>query len=211
MASSGFIGVDEAERHARARRAWIGAERDAVTVPAGQPTPAAREASPGRAGSPMYHGYRAEIPEGWWALQPVFVPAPPVPDGSARPGIPAAADRGWLRFQAAVLLCRPGTDGREARQEFAAGVLQGAAYLDRDGRYLQASPVRPVYGLLPLEAPSSGNSGRPRAGECLVLLPLVDFSPGAVRESVPPVMMFVNGVQVQWATDDWFAPASTQP
>lgn len=109
--------------------------------------------------------------------------------------MPAALDQEMLRLRAGVLLCRPGTDGREACQEFEAGVLLEAAFLGPDGRYLQASPARPAYGVLLLATPSSGLRDQSRSGECLVLLPRLAL-PHRADDVLPPVMMFVAGACV---------------
>ncbi len=155
---------------------------------------------PHQEGSPKWHAYRVAIPAGWRALQPVLYQVPDGPDEPAQPGIPAALLKGWQQFRAGVLLCRPAADGQAARQEFAAGVLPEAAYLGQDGRYLQSAQTRPAYAVIPLAAPSP-KSRQPRSAECLVLLPLVDASPGAARESLPPIMMFVDGTCVHRSDD----------
>lgn len=151
-------------------------------------------------GSPRWHAYRVEIPAGWRALQPVLYRVPDGPDEPEQPGIPAALLKGWMQFRAGILLCRPEADGPAARQEFEAGVLPEAAFLGQDGRYLQSAQTRPAYAVIPLAAPSP-KSRQPRSAECLVLLPFVDASPGAPRESVPPMIMFVDGACV-YRTDD---------
>ena len=146
-------------------------------------------------GSPKWHAYLVAIPAGWKALQPVLYQVPDGPDEPAQPGIPAALLKGWMQFQAGVLLCRPEADGQAAFREFVAGVSPEEAFLGQDGRYLQSAQKRPAYAVIPLAAPSP-TSRPPRSDECLVLLPLVDASPGGERESLPPIMMFVDGTCV---------------
>ena len=162
-----------------------------------QTSPAAMEAIQNRAGSPMWTGYRVAIPEGWQAVWPVFYRVPDAPDEPAQPGIPAALLKGAARFRAGLLLCRPGTDGRAILQEFAGDALPEGAFLGQDGRYLQASQGRPTYAVVPLAAPSPTSTDQSGAAECVVLVPLVDVTSGTVRDSLPPLMMFVNGQLVQ--------------
>lgn len=188
---------------ARLRAAWLRAEkallaehRVLATFEGAQTSPAASEPIPHQEGSPKYHGYRVAIPEGWTAIAPVFYPVPDVPDEPARQGMPAALLAGWKQFRAGVLLCRPGTDGRAALQEFEDDALLEAAFLGQDGQYLQASPVRPTYAVIPLAAPSSTPLDQNRSVECLILLPLFPALPRGQRESLPPAMMFTNGVCV---------------
>jgi hypothetical protein len=49
---------------------------------------------------------------------------------------------------------------------------------------------------VPLAGPSPTCSGQSKRAECLVLLPLLDPCPTAPRESLPPIMMFVDGACV---------------
>jgi hypothetical protein len=206
--------ADEDRRIARLRRkvkkaesklllAQLGAlkPREKTICAAAQPNSAASESIQHQEGSPKYHGYQVAIPAGWKALLPVFYLIPGAPDEPARQGMPAALLKGWRRFRAGVLLCRLGTDGREARQEFEGGALLEAAFLGQDGQYLQASPVRPTYAVLPLAAPSFNPTDQSERAECLILLPLFGPCPSGPRESLPPIMMFVNGVHV-YCSDD---------
>ncbi len=143
---------------------------------------------------PMYRAHHLEIPASWRALCVVFYPAPDDCDGSGSLDTSDPLDQGWHRFQAGVLLCRQGTDGQAARQEFEAGVELEAAFLTPDGQYLQESPVRPVYGVLALEY--STPERRPdRLGECLVLMPLIRF-PLLEGQSYPAPLLFVDGMEV---------------
>jgi len=151
-------------------------------------------------GAPMWRAYLLAIPAGWQALGPVFHPIPDAPDEPARPGMPAALLKGWLRFRAGVLLCRPAADGPAVGREFEGGVSPEAAFLGQDGRYLQGSPTRPAYGAMPLAAPGSSIADRAGSAECLILLPLAAPPPGAARASLPDPMMFVDGMRVQWKT-----------
>ena len=144
----------------------------------------------------MWAAYQVAIPVGWKPHSVVLYPISAAPDGSMRPDMPAALTSGLQQFRAGVLLCRPGTDGQEAVQEFQSGTLLEAAFLTRDGQYLHASPVRPTYGLVPLAAPSPTAKGQPRSVECLVLLPCFDPLRGAQRAELPPIMMFADGVCV---------------
>lgn len=173
------------------------AVRDAlVNCASPQPSRVAKESIQHQAGSPMYHGYRVAIPEGWRGLLPVFYPIPDTPDEPARPSMPAVLLKGSQQFRAGVLLCRPGTDGREALQEFEDGASLEAAFLDQDGQYLQAAPARPAYGVIPLAAPNPKSSDRTRSAECLILLPLFSsYLPGE-PESLPPIMMFIDAACV---------------
>lgn len=162
-----------------------------------QTIPAATEPMQHQSGSPMFHAYRVEIPAGWKALLPVFYPIPDAHGGSDEQGSLAAVNAAMHRFRSGVLLCLPETDGREALREFQDGTLLEAAFLTQAGQYLQASPARPAYGVLPLAAASSRYSGQCRSGECLVLLPLIRF-PGEPDTVYPPVRMFVDGAEVIW-------------
>lgn len=193
MADSDYSGSTKPLERARRDAAR---EHTAAISAAPQPNPAASEPIQHQAGSPMYHGYRVAIPAGWKALRPVFYPIPDVPDEPARPGMPAALLKGWRQFRAGVLLCRPGTDGQEAAQEFQDDVLLEAAFLTQDGQYLQASPVRPTYAVVPLATPKPRCLDQLAHAECLVLLPLIDPYPSTPRESLPAIMMFVDGVCV---------------
>jgi hypothetical protein len=170
------------------------AVRDAlVNCASHQPSRVATESTQNQAGLPMYHGYRVEIPTGWRALQPVFYQ---VPDGlpePARPSISAAFSKGFQQFRVGVLLCRQGTDELAALQEFEAGLAGAEAFLGQDGLYLQSAQTRPAYAVLPLAAPSLARSDQAVRSECLVLLPLVHLSFWKL-ESLPPMMMFVDGV-----------------
>ena len=161
-----------------------------------QAIPAASVSTLDPAGSPMWHGYRAEIPAGWRALQPVFCPVPHAPHGSGSPDSLAAVNQGFQRLRVGILLCPREADGREARREFEAGVLPEAAFLGLEGQYLQASPARPAYGVRLLEAPSSSLTSQSISDECLVLLPCVEFPHRPSCAPLPPIMMFVAGVCV---------------
>lgn len=163
-----------------------------------QPNPAATEATLHQAGSPKWRAYQVAVPKEWRALQPVFYPVPGENDQSEPQDTLAVLRAGWRRFQAGVLLCRPGTDGRAAVQEFEACASLEGAFLGQDGQYLQAAQDRPAFAVVPLEGPSPNHLDQNRSDECLVLLPLIDPSPGASRDSVPPLMMFVNGMRVEW-------------
>jgi hypothetical protein len=195
----GFFDAEEAESIANLRQKWLAGEK--AICAAAQPNSAASESIQHQEGSPKYHGYQVAIPAGWKALLPVFYPIPDAPDEPARQGMPAALLKGWRRFRIGVLLCRLGTDGQEARQEFEGGALLEAAFLGQDGQYLQASPIRPTYALVPLAAPNSKVLDQSRSAECLILLPLIDPCPSGPRESLPPIMMFVNGARV-YCSDD---------
>lgn len=205
----GFFDPEAARGFARARKAWIDGERAmlaqqrgvAATAEVSQSSLAASEPIQHQAGLPKFHGYLVEIPAGWRALRPVFYPIPDVPDEPVLPNMPAALLKGWRRFQVGVLLCRLGTDDQEAAQEFADGVLLEAAFLGQDGQYLQAAPVRPAYGVLPLAAANSNRSNRFAGGVCLVLLPLIDPSPSPKR-AIPPTIMMVDGVCVYIGFDE---------
>lgn len=212
LVEAGFFDEYEAIAHGRARQAWSDAERAkvvdrlkeqypacgavAATSEVWQSTPAALESIQHQEGLPTHHVYQAAIPEGWRALWPVLYPIPAAPDAPARQGMPAAILKGMARFRAGILLCRQGEDGREAAQEFQADASPEAAFLSQDGQYLQASPSRPAYGVMPLAAPNPTCLGQSKRAECLVLLPLLDPCPTAPRESLPPIMMFVDGACV---------------
>lgn len=169
-----------------------------ATVSAAAPlsSPVASVSSPDPAGSPMWRAYPAEIPAGWRALRPVFCAAPRAPDGSGSPDALAVANQGFQRLRAGILLCRPGADERAALLEYLAGVWPEAADLTPEGRYLRDAQARPAYGVLPLAASSSWSRGPARSGECLVLLPCVEFPHRPGRDPVAPIMMFVAGVCV---------------
>ncbi len=160
------------------------------------PIPAASVSSPDPEGSPIWHGYRAQIPTGWLALLPVFVEAPRAPQEQDGPDAFAALDQAMLRFQVAILLCRPEVDGQAAIREYEAGHLLEAAEVRPDGQYLQDAPVRPAFGVLPLACPIAGTTGQAGQGDCVVLLPLIDASPVSNRAALAPIMMFVNGACV---------------
>ena len=158
-------------------------------------SPAALGSIQHRASSPKWSAYQVAIPAGLKALSPVLYPVPDTPDEPERPDMPAALLQGWRRFQAGLLLCRQEADGRAALQEFQSGVLLEAAFLDQAGRYLQASRVRPAYGVIPLAVPNSMSSGLSRSAECLVLLPCLD-SPHRPSTTIAPMRMFVDGCEV---------------
>ena len=198
-ASTGFLDASEKDGISALRRKWLAGEKAIFAV--AQPNLAASESIQHQAGSPTYHGYQVAIPVGWKALLPVFYPIPDAPDEPARQGMPAALLKGSRRFRVGVLLCRLETDGQEARQEFEGDALLEAAFLGQDGQYLQESPVRPIYGVVPLAAPSPKCPSQLPSAECLILLPLIDPCPSGLRESLPPIMMFVNGVRV-YCSDD---------
>lgn len=172
------------------------AQRSAIRSGGLPPIPAASGSNPDPEGSPIWHGYLAKIPEGWRALQPVFVEVQRAPQGSGEQDALAAVDQAMLLFQAAILLCRSGADDQAALQEFEAGFLLEAGEVRADGQYRQAAPVRPAYGVLPLAIPSEGMRDQAPRDECLVLLPLVDLSPVSNRAPIAPIMMFVNGTCV---------------
>ena len=167
----------------------------------------------------MFRAYRGEIPEGWQALRPVLCQVPSAPRESGSRDTLAAVDQGYVRFQAGVLLCPAGADGRAALQEFAGDASQEAAFLDQDGQYLQAAPSRPAYAVLLLEAPilnlstpysgqskpmerafrdmcDASRTGQSRRAEALVLLPLIEF-PGEPGRAYPPMRLFVDGHEVE--------------
>ena len=174
-------------------------KEDAIRSVSDQANPVETAPIPHQAGSPMWAEYRVAIPEAWKAHCVVLYPISAAPDGSMRPDMPAALTSELQQFRAGVLLCHPETDGQEAVQEFQSGALLEAAFLSQDGQYLQASPLRPIYGLVPLAAPSPTAKGHPRSVECLVLLPCFDPLRGAQRAQLPPIMpimMFAKGVCV---------------
>lgn len=193
MADSDYSGMTKPLERARRDAAR---EHAAAISAAPQPNRAASESIQNQEGSPMYHGYRVEIPAGWRALQPVFYQAPDGLAEPARPSISAAISEGFLQFRVGVLLCRLGKDEQEALQEFEDGASLEAAFLDQDGQYLQAAPARPAYGVIPLAAPNPKSSDRTRSAECLILLPLFSsYLPGE-PESLPPIMMFIDAACV---------------
>jgi hypothetical protein len=166
-----------------------------TTSEGAQSNPVASATSPDQEDLPSYHAYLVEIPEGWKALRPVLYPDQDVPGEQVRPGIPAALLTGFQRYKVGVLLCHPETDGPAAIQEFAGDASLEAAFLGPDGQYLQASPVRPAFALLPLAAPTPIPKGQSRPGECLVLVPLID-SPFIQGKDYLSPRLIVDGVQV---------------
>jgi hypothetical protein len=160
-----------------------------------QPTPAERVSSWPTAGSPIYLGYRVEIPEEWQALCVVWCPMPPAPRIQDQPDSLSVVNSGSQRFQVSVLLCRPGTDGREAAQKFRSHDDWEAACLDQDGQYLRPAQTRPAFAVLPLGAPSPTCPDQKQRSECLVLMPSIRL-PFSDVETLPPIRMFVDGHEV---------------
>ena len=143
----------------------------------------------------MFHAYQVEIPAGWRALLPFFYPTRAAHDGSGSQDNPDPLTAGYVQLRAGVLLCRQETDDQAALQEFSAGIVPEAAFLDQDGQYLQASQGRPAFGVLPLEAPSAMCPDRVQGAECLVLLPCVALH-GGPDTTYPEPRLFVDGHEV---------------
>ena len=145
--------------------------------------------------SPMYHGYRQEIPAGYQVLSVVFVQAPREPQRSSQQGIALGVHQDGYRMHPALLLGRPGGDGQECLQEFEAlGALE-AAFLDHRGEYLVDGPKRPSFAVLPLDTSKTARLGRSAACECLVLLPLLTL-PADVDAGYAPIRVLVDGAEV---------------
>jgi hypothetical protein len=160
-----------------------------------QPTHPETVSSWPTAGSPIYHAYQAEIPEGWQALCVVWCPMHPAPRIQDQPDSLSVVNSESQRFQVSVLLCRPGTDGQEAVREFRLHDDWEAACLDQDGQYLQPAQMRPAYAVLPLAAPSPTCLDQTQRSECLVLMPSIRL-PFSDVETLPPIRMFVDGHEV---------------
>ena len=178
----------------RARPAHLPPEDD-ITSATRPSNPAASVSSLDPEGSPIGHAYRVEIPAGWKAVRAVLYPEPSAPRGSAGPDMRDPLQAGFRRFAAGVLLCRPEADGREAVREFASGASLEAAFLRPDGRYLQASPDRPAFGVLPLACSTTEWTGGSGSGDCLVVLPSVRF-PHLPGKTYPLPLLFVDGREI---------------
>ena len=179
-------------------------------------SPVATVSSFDREDWPTYRAYRVETPDGWQACAPVFAPDPLAPPAEATPEARAPLDPAPMRFQAALLLSRPGTGRRAAAAALQECRAPEAAEVDHRGQYLRPAPWRPAFGLLLLDNAMSAPRERTRSGEILVLWPLIAFRFGAdgLDHGAPPrpgaPMLIVGGAVVWPIADDAIAVAPSR-